>query len=51
MDVEETLVHAGELLGDRRRIRLVMTLASGGAWSAGKLARWAGVRPRPARIT
>ena len=45
MDVEETLVHAGELLGDRRRIRILVTLASGEAWPAGELACWAGVRP------
>lgn len=48
MDVEETLVRAGALLGDRRRIRMLMALVDGQAWPAGDLARYAGIQPATA---
>lgn len=48
VELEEALVQAGELLGDRRRIRILMALAGGEAWPAGELARAAGIQPATA---
>lgn len=45
MEIEEGLVRAGELLGDRRRLQILMALADGQSWPAGELARQAGIQP------
>lgn len=42
------MVTTGALLGDRRRIRMLMALADGQAWPAGDLARSAGIQPATA---
>ncbi len=48
IEIDEALVRAGALLGDRRRLHMLITLASGQAWPAGELARQAGIPPATA---
>lgn len=48
MEIEEALVRAGELLGDRRRLQMLMALVDGQSWPAGDLARRAEIRPATA---
>lgn len=48
IDSEEAIVQTGELLGDRRRLRMLMALMDGQAWPAGDLARHAGIQPATA---
>ena len=48
MDAEESLARAGELIGDRRRLQMLMVLVDGQAWPAGDLARSAGIQPATA---
>ena len=48
IEIDEALVRAGALLGDRRRLQMLMTLVSGQSWPAGELARQAGIRPATA---
>lgn len=48
MEAEEHLVAVGELVGDRRRLRMLLALVDGQAWPAGELARCAGIQPSTA---
>ncbi|MDA8204716.1 MAG: helix-turn-helix transcriptional regulator [Thermaerobacter sp.] len=48
LNIHETLIQTGELLGDRRRLTMLMALVDGQAWPAGDLARVAGIRPATA---
>lgn len=48
IEMDETLVRVGALLGDRRRLHMLITLASGQSWPAGELARQAGIQPATA---
>lgn len=45
MEIEEALVRTGELLGDRRRLQMLMALMDGQSWPAGDLARRAEIQP------
>lgn len=48
MEAEERIIAVGELVGDRRRLRMLLALADGQAWPAGDLARYAGIQPSTA---
>lgn len=48
MEAEERIIAIGELVGDRRRLRMLLALVDGEAWPAGDLARYAGVQPSTA---
>lgn len=48
MEIDEALVRVGELLGDRRRLQMLVTLVNGQSWPAGDLARQAGIQPATA---
>ena len=42
------MVKTGELLGDRRRLKMLMALVDGQSWPAGDLARYAKIQPATA---
>lgn len=46
--MEEALVRTAELLGDRRRLHMLMALVDGQSWPAGDLARRAEIQPATA---
>lgn len=48
MEIDEAVVRAGELLGDRRRLQILMALLDGQSWPASDLARGAGIQPATA---
>ncbi len=48
MEFEEALVRAGELLGDRSRLQMLMALVDEQSWPAGDLARRAEIQPATA---
>lgn len=48
IEIDEALVRAGELLGDRRRLKMLMALVDGQSWPAGDLAGQARIRPSTA---
>lgn len=48
MPTDDAIVQTGELLGDRRRLRMLMALVDGQSWPAGDLARHAGIQPATA---
>lgn len=48
IDSDDAIVQTGELLGDRRRLRMLMALVDGQSWPAGDLARHAGIQPATA---
>ena len=48
MEAEERIIAIGELVGDRRRLQMLLALVDGQAWPAGDLARYAGIQPSTA---
>ncbi len=48
IETDDLIVHTGELLGDRRRLRMLMALVDGQSWPASDLASHAGIQPATA---
>ena len=48
IEADDAIIQTGELLGDRRRLRMLMALVDGQSWPAGDLARHAGIQPATA---
>lgn len=48
IEINDAIIETGALLGDRSRLRILMTLVDGQSWPAGDLARHAGLQPATA---